>query len=114
MGGVVDDGVIYDRRGWLTVDGPRFFAFLPLGNKARMEYEIIFLAEAYKWDPLTIKRMTCSERHRYVKMKEAINAEENARRNNQTTNAMPAAPPPTGIDRRVDIPSVGIDYSTGE
>lgn len=107
----VADGVIYDQRGWLTVDGPRFFAFLPLGNKARLENEIIFLAEAYKWDPLTIKKMTCSERHRYVKMKEAIAHEEKARRNNQTTNAMPAPAPPTGIDRRVEVPSVGINYS---
>lgn len=111
MGLTVDeDYVIYDQRGWLSVDGPRFFAFLPLGNRARMENEILFLAQYYQWDPLTVKRMFCSERHRYVKAKKAILEEEAARANNQTTNAMPAAPPPTGIDERVDMPTFGLDY----
>jgi len=108
--GLRDRRVIYDQSGWLTVSGPRFFGFLPLGSRAVLENDTLFLAEAYKWDPPTVKQMSCSERHRYVKMKEAIAREARAQANNQTTNAMPAPAPPTGIDKRVDIPSVEIDY----
>jgi hypothetical protein len=106
--GLADD-VLYDRRGWLTVDGPRFWAFFPLGSRAQLEHDILLLAEAYGWDPPTVKQMTCSERHRFVKMKKAIAAEERARANNQTT--MPQPTPSTGISQRADMPSFGLDYS---
>ena len=76
-----------------------------------LEHEILVLAEAYGWDPPTVKQMTSSERHRYVKMKEAIAAEQKARANNQTTVPQPSGS--TGINPRVDMPTVGIDYSGG-
>lgn len=101
--------VIYDRRGWLSVDGPRFWAFFPLGSRAQLEHDILRLAEAYGWDPPTVKQMASSERHRFVKMKQAINDEERARRNNQTTIPQPSAS--TGISPRVSMPTVGINYS---
>lgn len=103
------DPVIYDRRGWLTVDGPRFWAFLPLGSRAQLEHDVLCLAEAYGWDPPTVKQMSSSERHRYVKMKEAITAEQRARDKNQTTVPQPSGS--TGISPRVSMPTVGIDYS---
>ena len=103
------DPVVYDYRGWLTVEGPRFHAFFPLGSRSQLEHDILCLAEAYNWDPPTIKQMTCSERHRYVKMKEAITAEQKAQKNNQTTMAEPSGP--TGLSKRADMPTVGIDYS---
>jgi len=105
----VAEPVIYDRRGWLSVDGPRFWAFFPLGSRAMLEHDVLLLAEAYGWDPPTVKQMSSSERHRYVKMKQAIAQEQRAKENNQTTVPQPSGP--TGISPRVDIPTVGIDYS---
>jgi hypothetical protein len=102
---------IRDYRGWLSVDGPRFYAFLPFGSRSQLEHDTLCLAEGYQWDPLTVKKMACSERHRYVKMKEAIAAEQKARKNNQTTVAEPQSP--TGISPRAEIPSIGLDYSGG-
>jgi hypothetical protein len=103
------DPVIYDRRGWLQVDGPRFWAFFPLGSRAQLEHDVLRLAEYYGWDPPTVKQMASSERHRYVKMKKAIIQEEKANRNNQTTVPQPSGP--TGISPRASMPAVGIDYS---
>lgn len=103
------DPVYHDRRGWLAVDGPRFWAFYPLGSRAMLEHDILLLAEAYGWDPPTVKQMSSSERHRFVKMKQAIAAEQRAQANNQTTVAKPA--PPTGISQRVDMQTFGLDYS---
>ena len=76
-----------------------------------MEHEVLILAEAYGWDPPTVKQMSSSERHRYVKMKQAIAEEQRARANNQTT--VPQASGPTGISKQVDMQSFGIDYSEG-
>jgi len=103
------DPVIYDRRGWLSVDGPRFWAFYPLGSRGQLEHDILILAEAYGWDPPTVKMMSSSERHRFVKMKMAINIEQKARANNQTTIPQPTGP--TGISSNVDMKSFGLDYS---
>lgn len=50
------DPVIRDYRGWLAVDGPRFYAFLPLGSRAQLEHDTLCLAEAYNWDPPTINK----------------------------------------------------------
>lgn len=52
--------------------GKRFSAFSPLGNRERMEFEIIALAESYQWDPETVRKLPCSRRHRYLKMREMI------------------------------------------
>jgi hypothetical protein len=101
--------VLYDRRGWMTVDGPRFHAFLPLGSRSKLEYDTLALAQAFHWDPPTVKQMSCSERHRYVKMHAAIEAEQRAQQKNQTTIAAPSTP--TGISPRADMQSVGIDYA---
>lgn len=101
--------MVYDYRGWLTVDGPRFMAFFPLGSRAHLERDTIYLAQAFQWDPIAVKQLSCSERHRYVKMKEAITAEERARMNNQTT--MPQPSTPTGIDSRAKMQDVGLRYT---
>ena len=109
----MDDGSIRDYRGWLTVDGPRFGAFKPLGSRAQLEYDTLCLAEAYHWDPITVKLMPSSQRHRFVKMKEQIVEEQRARENNQTT--MPEPTGHTGLSPGQSGSSAqeafGIDYS---
>jgi len=95
------------------VDGPRFHAFLPLGSRSQLENDTLKLAEAYQWNPIMVKQMSSSERHRYVKMKAAIEAERNARRNNQTTMAMPSTSP-TGLDQRASLdPAIALNYGSG-
>jgi hypothetical protein len=74
-----------------------------------LEHDILRLAEAYHWDPPTVKQMACSERHRYVKMVAATAAEKKAQENDQTT--VPAPTSPTGISPKADTPTVGIDYT---
>ena len=92
------------------MDGPRFGAFRPLGSRALLEYDILCLAEAYQWDPLTVMKMPSSQRHRFVKMREQIATEQHARQNNQTTVPQPTIP--TGISARPAAEQAfGIDYS---
>jgi hypothetical protein len=77
-----------------------------------LEHETFLLAEAYGWDPPTIKAMSCSERHRYVKMKEEVVKQDNLRANGQATPA--ATSIPTGLTRNsTDAPerSVSVEYT---
>ena len=92
------------------MDGPRFSAFHPLGSRAQLEFDILCLAEAYKWDPITVTQMPSSQRHRYVKMKEQIVQERNAKASNQTTTPQPTLK--TGISPAPAAErSFGINYS---
>jgi hypothetical protein len=52
--------------------GPRFFSFLPLGNRAKIEHDCICLAEAYQWDPDVVMKLPVSRRHRFIKLREMI------------------------------------------
>jgi len=100
--------VVYDYTGWLTVDGRRFTAFLPLGSKIVLENEAFFLAHAFQWSYEEVKRMPSSARHRFVKMQE-----ESVRQNQpgNSSGTMPAPSSPTGLAPKAGSKAVPISYN---
>ena len=54
------------------VVGPRFGAFLPLGSRANLEHDIVFLLEAYNQPYGDVMAMPSSRRHRLVQIRKEI------------------------------------------
>jgi hypothetical protein len=114
--------VVYDRSGWLTVRGPRFGVFLPLGSRVSLEHDILFLMEAYQQPYESIMAMPSSRRHRLVKMKEEITRQQRAgEKGGQVISGGGApnglAPAPGGVPTPagrtgVRSPPVRVGYST--
>ena len=71
------------------------------------EHETLFLAEAYGWSREEIMAMPSSERHRYMKWKEEITRQQNAK--NKGSTVMSSLP--TGIPTRATPPAVNVGYS---
>jgi hypothetical protein len=87
--------VIFDQSGWWTVDGPRFFAFLPLGQRAQLDLDILVLGKVFHWAPESVLHMSCSRRRRMIRLQEEVVRQENAAAKGQTTDPQPTIP--TGI-----------------
>ena len=60
------------------VVGPRFSAFWPVGIKAYLEYEWLFLAEAYSYSYDQVMAMPCGRRNKAVKFREEVVRQRNA------------------------------------
>ena len=60
------------------VVGPRFSAFWPVGLKAVLEYEWLFLAEAYGWSYEQVMAIPVSRRNKAVKFREEVVRQRNA------------------------------------
>ena len=54
-----------------------------------LEHDVVFLAEAYGWSRSETFALPCSERFRYVKMKEEINREARVRAEREFKNRRP-------------------------
>lgn len=67
--------------------GPRFHAFLPLGNKAALEHDILFLLEHYKQPYDVTMSMPSSRRHRIIKAKVEINRRQEQAQRQQSQRA---------------------------
>lgn len=104
-------GLNYDWSGWLTVDGPRFGAFAPLGSKVMLEYDILFLMEAYNQPYDSIMAMPSSRRHRIVKMRAEIVRQAKDSRSGQTTVSSGATGINPMLKGAVPHQSVNIGYN---
>ena len=61
----------------MVVGHPRFSSFWPVGLKANLEYDFLFLLEAYKLSHTEVMKMPCSRRHKAVKFREEIVRQQN-------------------------------------
>lgn len=97
----------------MNVDGPRFFAFLPLGSKIVLENDILFLMEAYNQPYDSIMAMPSSRRHRIVKAKEEITRQRNADGGGASSGESIS----TGLDpfpKQAGRRTIGLSYPQGE
>lgn len=60
----------------MDVSGRRFTAFRPFGSRMHLEHDVVFLAESWGWSRSETFGLPCSERFRYVKMKEELNRQQ--------------------------------------
>ena len=89
---------------------------MPLGSRARLEHDILCLAEAYNWSPDQVMALPCSRRHRLIKMREMIVDAQNGRttdfgavsdqmdefRGQKKPKPKPKKPPQTGLGNQLD------------
>lgn len=83
-------------------------AFLPLGNKAQLQNDKVFLLEHYKLSPKEVMELPSSERHRLVKIKEEFNRMASKKTSGDTVSAVV----PTGLAPQPQR-TVGLNYREG-
>lgn len=69
--------------------GRRFLSFRPFGSRMHLEHDVVFFAEAYGWSRDQTLALPCSERFRYVKMKEEIAREARVRQEREFKSRRP-------------------------
>lgn len=76
----------------MAVVGPRFHAYLPLGSRMALEFDLQFLLEAYQQGYMDVMAMPSSRRHRIVKTREEIVRRRNAAASDGSVATTPHRP----------------------